>query len=628
MLDLFVNVYVPSFFDWVIETSIMASIVVGLILCVKILLRNKLTPRWQYILWMILMIRLLLPWAPDSSYSIYSLLSDNNGTSVTVHQDPVSSSQERIQEKADIDNATKEDISTPSSAQQGQENKKQTYSNHQQNDDTFSLYTTALYIWLAGVIILSFATIVMNRRLRFYIKKQPVITDEKIVKIFENCKKSMSMQQDIPLLLAGKISSPTVFGFFKPRVLLSSTHIKVLNTQQLQHIFYHELAHIKRRDVGVNWLMHGLLILNWFNPILWYAYSRMREDQELACDALALTFIDSEEQIAYGHTIISLLEHYSSYYQVPSLANLSRNKKTLKRRILMIKKFQKKSYRWSVLGVVTVIAISTLSLLNAQAEEPKENIATVHTKDTESESIAMIIEKVVGTPEQAKKDFGISKETYEKMTEEFSVAKKYLTKEEFEQFVQLQQNALSIQKNTMVQEGDQQRYKHELLSEEDDRKLQEISNEIQPLWEKIMKHFPSTIEEAKKVADFPIENPTYIPEGYLVQQKEVYSDVTMGKPKPVIRTEYTEGDAGQVVIWQSNILEGKENPWNQQAFDTFEEYKLEGKQVTFGTYDDSNVTGMRMIVPAKDGKAAYQIVITVSILDKAEMEKIMLSMLK
>ena len=61
----------------------------------------------------------------------------------------------------------------------------------------------------------------------------------------------------------------------------------------------------------------------------------MREDQELACDAYALTFIDKEEQIAYGHTIITLLEHYS--YQVPSLANLSRNKRTLKRRIIMIK---------------------------------------------------------------------------------------------------------------------------------------------------------------------------------------------------------------------------------------------------------------------------------------------------
>ncbi|MRB06840.1 transcriptional regulator, partial [Bacillus thuringiensis] len=94
-------------------------------------------------------------------------------------------------------------------------------------------------------------------------------------------------------------------------------------------------------------------------------------DQELACDALALTCINSEEQIAYGHTIISLLEHYSGYYQVPGMANFSKNKRMLKRRILMIKKFKKKSYRWSALGAVAVIAVSSVSLLNARADIPK-----------------------------------------------------------------------------------------------------------------------------------------------------------------------------------------------------------------------------------------------------------------
>lgn len=83
--------------------------------------------------------------------------------------------------------------------------------------------------------------------------------------------------------------------------------------------------------------MHCLLILNWFNPILWYAYYAMREDQEIACDNLALTFINPEEKIAYGQTIITLLEQYSTYYRTPTLANFSRNKAILKRRIIMIK---------------------------------------------------------------------------------------------------------------------------------------------------------------------------------------------------------------------------------------------------------------------------------------------------
>ncbi|MBF7150517.1 MULTISPECIES: M56 family metallopeptidase [Bacillus cereus group] len=642
MIDMFVKVCLPRFFDWVIETSIMASILVGLILCVKILLRNKLTPRWQYLLWMILIVRLLLPWSPDSSYSIYSILSYSNGTPVIFHQDPVtvSPTKELMQGSADIGDTkviTNEDTYTSSPTQKAEESKKQTHNNEKQDDETFSFYTILLYIWLTVVIILSFTTIIMNRRLLLYIKKQPVITEQRIVKIFKNCKQSMSVQQDIPLLLAGKISSPTVFGFIRPKVLLSSVHMKVLDEQQLRYIFHHELAHIKRRDVGVNWLIHGLLILNWFNPILWYAYSCMREDQELACDAFALTFIDSEEQIAYGHTIISLLEHYSSYYQVPGLANLSRNKRTLKRRILMIKKFKKNSYRWSAFGVVAFIAVSSFSLLNARADEPnkhqkEQTLEKIKTKETQKEedvAIHTVVEKIIGTKEQAHAELKISEEQYKEMIDKIAAAKKFLTKKEFDTLVKLQEDWFTLEKKEIALGG--------MLNEEEQNKLETNGNSQGPLWIKVRKHFPSTIEDAKKLVDFPIKKPNYMPEGYHLVKEQVDSDITIEKPKPVVRTEYVDGDDGQIIIEQSEVLEAKKDPWNRKGFHMFEEYELQfvqgmemlgGNQVTFGKSSDSNIIGMKMIVPAKDGKSAYQIVITVSILNKAELEKVMLSMLK
>ncbi|MDI6680068.1 M56 family metallopeptidase [Bacillus wiedmannii] len=642
MIDMFVHVYLPRFFDWVIETSIMASILVGLILCVKILLRNKLTPRWQYMLWMILIVRLLLPWSPDSSYSIYSILSYINGTPVIFHQDPVtvSPTKERMQGSADIGDTkviTNEDTYTSSSTQKAEESKKQTHNNEKQDDETFSFYTILLYIWLAGIIILSFTTIIMNRRLLLYIKKQPVITEQRIIKIFKNCKQSMSVQQDIPLLLAGKISSPTVFGFIRPKVLLSIVHMKVLDEQQLRYIFHHELAHIKRRDVGVNWLIHGLLILNWFNPILWYAYSCMREDQELACDAFALTFIDPEEQIAYGHTIISLLEHYSSYYQVPGLANLSRNKRTLKRRILMIKKFKQNSYRWSAFGVVAFIAVSSFSLLNARADESNkhqkeqtlEKIKTKETKKEENVSIHTVVEKIVGTKEQAHAELKISEDQYKEMIDKIAAAKKFLTKKEFDTLVKLQEDWFTLEKKEIAL--------GEMLNEEEQNKLETNGNSQGPLWEKVRKHFPSTIEDAKKLVDFPIKKPNYMPEGYHLVKEQVDSDITIEKPNPVVRNEYIDEDDGQIIIEQSEVLGAKKDPWNRKGFHMFEEYELQfvqgmemlgGNQVTFGKSSDSNITGMKMIVPAKDGKSAYQIVITVSILNKAELEKVMLSMLK
>lgn len=98
----------------------------------------------------------------------------------------------------------------------------------------------------------------------------------------------------------------------------------------------------------------------------------MREDQELACDALALTVMDENEKLTYGHTIISLLERYSNHYPVPNLANFSKNKNSIKRRIILIKNFEKKSYQWSLLGVFAVVIVSIFSILNTSAEGRNE----------------------------------------------------------------------------------------------------------------------------------------------------------------------------------------------------------------------------------------------------------------
>ncbi|TKH48718.1 transcriptional regulator, partial [Bacillus cereus] len=170
MIEKFINIYLPAFFDWMIETSIMASILVGLILCIKVLFRNKLTPRWQYMLWIILILRLVLPWSPDSSYSIYSVLTYKNNDAFISSQNPVANflTKERMQELKDIDDTkvlTKEDTYTSSSTKAAQANKTQTGMNEKQDDKTISFYTIFMYIWLTGVILLSVATFIMNRRL-------------------------------------------------------------------------------------------------------------------------------------------------------------------------------------------------------------------------------------------------------------------------------------------------------------------------------------------------------------------------------------------------------------------------------------------------------------------------------
>ncbi|PFJ59291.1 methicillin resistance mecR1 protein [Bacillus thuringiensis] len=645
MINTLINVYLPHFFDWLIETSLMASILVGFILCIKVLFRNKLTPRWQYMLWIVLIIRLLLPWSPDSSYSIYSLFSYRSSVSEVIPKNmPATENIVNIESDRKVELESNSKMVTKTSEPEVKvSSEKQT---------TFSLYKIALYVWLAGVIVLAVITFLTNRRLYSYIKKQPDITDEQVATVFNRCKQSMKMKKAVSLRLAGKIASPTVFSFFRPKVLLSKKHMKVLNEQQLQYVFYHELAHIKRNDVAVNWIMYSLILLNWFNPILRYAYFCMREDQELACDAYALTFIDKEEQIAYGHTIITLLEHYS--YQVPSLANLSRNKRTLKRRIVMIKKFQKKSYRLSLLGIIAIAAIAGGFLLNAKITEGDERQEEkVIEKKQSKAAFEKAIETVLGTPENASREWGMSIKSYKRDTDFLYLAEKNFTKEEFEQYVQLFKEAKEIHKKAMVNkkvpenyDRDTKEFKRERLNKADQERLASIEKKLVPLSERVEKSLTYTIEEANEHVPFQIKHPSYMLEGY--ELKREWADSYFGRDvELVIKSEYTNGKYG-FTIYQSRIYAGgNKDPlhYMMPGEENLESYNLDGKGMVYNksSHGEGKLKGLKMFVPEQGKNSEYQIVIVNDIftrdtkiyeeiiddeLTKKEMEKILLSMSK
>ncbi|KZD37149.1 Regulatory sensor-transducer BlaR1/MecR1 family [Bacillus cereus] len=584
-------------------------------------------------LWIVLMIRLLLPWSPDSSYSIYSLLSYRSSVSEVIPKNMPSSTESMMNIESD------HTVELESNAETVTKNSKPEVNMSAKQQTTFSLYKIALYVWLVGVIVLAAITFITNRRLYSYIKKQPDITDEQIVTIFNRCKQSMKMKKEVSLRLAGKISSPTVFSFFRPKVLLSKKHMKVLNEQQLQYVFYHELAHIKRNDVAVNWIMYSLLLLNWFNPILWYAYFCMREDQELACDAYALTFIDKEEQLAYGHTIITLLEHYS--YQAPSLANLSRNKRTLKRRIVMIKKFQKKSYRLSLLGIIVIVAIASLSLFNARAAEGKEKQEdkVEQSKDAFQNAVDMLY----GTEENAKKEYHYSARVYEEKTDYLYLAEKALTKDEFQQYIKLSKEIINIQKKGAPRDSDYEStfFREERLLKADRDKLYALYDQSKSFDDKVYESLNYTVKEAQQHVDFQIKKPTYTIEGYNLKDENVGYFIKR-RPELIIELEYTNGK-GNYTIYQSQVFGESKDPFHALFVveENIEQYELEGNQIFYATHNsDSNLQGMKMIVPAKGKDSAYQIVIINHSLEhpgeaafdknvnKEELEKVMLSMLK
>lgn len=95
---------------------------------------------------------------------------------------------------------------------------------------------------------------------------------------------------------------------------------------EIRHILLHEMAHWRRGDLHVNALFTVLMILHWFNPILWFAWHRMRLDRETATDALALQFAGDNPGKAYGETLVKLLDDASRSNAIPGTVGILESK--------------------------------------------------------------------------------------------------------------------------------------------------------------------------------------------------------------------------------------------------------------------------------------------------------------
>ena len=110
--------------------------------------------------------------------------------------------------------------------------------------------------------------------------------------------------------------TPATMGFFHPVIILPDD-AETLTDLEMQHVIWHELAHVKRGDSAWNGLWLAARCLQWWNPcFLWTQHSWLSE-RELACDALVLQYLDPSVAPDYGRTIIRFLERLSDRTGVP-----------------------------------------------------------------------------------------------------------------------------------------------------------------------------------------------------------------------------------------------------------------------------------------------------------------------
>lgn len=350
-----------SFVHWLLYSSLMGSVLIGLITIIRWGCKNRLGANWQYILWLLLIIRLLIPFAPESDFSVFNIFHH-----FTQHYGDYFMPYENV--KTEPDGKT-----TTAMAKMNKDSDDYYLSVHKA---VFPSREDAVFlVWLIGVICFSGYMMKSTKKLQFLIKNSFPVKDRNILETLEECRQLIQVNPKPVLIESSVFQSPKAVGLFQPYIILPAGAADSFAREKLRYVFLHELAHFRRKDLYVNWVIAFVQILHWFNPLIWYALYQMRQDRELACDAAVLNVLHPEEYKHYGNAMIAFLEKYSVYPF--TTAGVAGSKKHLKDRMLRIVSYQKKNVAGWIGGAFLFLLLSCFVLTNA-----KEATAGVSAEDS------------------------------------------------------------------------------------------------------------------------------------------------------------------------------------------------------------------------------------------------------
>ncbi len=362
-------------FNWTARGSLYAVGVIFIIVLVQILLRRTLSERWSYALWMILLARLVIPVGPEWEMSLwnlapYKLMYRMKSDTTAMYQAQLAG-QNPVWAQAmggDIPPAAGQSVPIEGNTGSNAPSKDTVSESASFWSTLFSLLPA---VWLTGALAVLSGIVFSNLRLWRSLRGLRFATDSALLELFEDCRQRMRVRTTVGVVVTDRVKSPLLFGFFRPRVLVPENLIRQIPAEQLRYIFLHELAHLKRHDILVGWLLAFLQALHWFNPFVWWAFSRMRFDRELACDASVLARVPDGERRHYGGTLIGMLERFSHAQHLPAVAGILENGTQLKRRLTMISKFRPPTRLAGIWAVILIVVLSGAMLTEASSDAGK-----------------------------------------------------------------------------------------------------------------------------------------------------------------------------------------------------------------------------------------------------------------
>ena len=306
----------------IINMSISASWLVLAVLILRFVLKKA--PKWiNVLLWGIVAIRLICPFSFESTLSI---IPSAETIPLNICMDTTPTINSGI---SAINNAVNPIISQSNTPMAG--------ASVNPLQIIIGIYE---YIWIFGMIALALYTAISYWRLRRKVDTAVRYKDN----IFQS----------------ENVSFPFVLGIIKPRIYLPFK----MNGQYLEHVVAHEQAHICRKDHWWKPLGFLLLMIHWFNPLMWLAYVLLCRDIELACDEKVIKELGNEQRGDYTQALVACSVNRRMIAACP----LAFGEVSVKERVKSVMNYKKPAFWVIIISVIVCVGVAVCFLTNPKQD--------------------------------------------------------------------------------------------------------------------------------------------------------------------------------------------------------------------------------------------------------------------
>ena len=184
--------------------------------------------------------------------------------------------------------------------------------------------------WLAGICFMATRLLLGAIGVCTLARRRKPIPPE-LAYLVERLSRQLAFHVRPPVHVVERISQAVAAGIFKPMVLLPASWICKLPSEVLEAVIAHELAHLRRWDLPINFMQRVVETVLFFHPAVWWCSRRLRIEREMCCDELAQAAVGN--RLVYAKALAYLAHQQSSSVESLLAAGIGGKKMVLLDRI-------------------------------------------------------------------------------------------------------------------------------------------------------------------------------------------------------------------------------------------------------------------------------------------------------